>query len=553
MPTFITVCAALLVAIWVSLPAQSPPPAVTFDRIVHADREPHNWLTYSGTLQGERHTGLRQITPGNVENLEIAWVAQATTADKIEATPLAVDGTLYMVFPTNDVTALSGATGRVLWNYRHTPAPRARASGGGGRPNRGLAIVGDTLFLGTLDAHLLAIHRTTGKVVWDVVVADIEDPQCRLPPTVNRGCYAITQAPLVVKDKVMVGVGGGDAEATGVGLRGFVAAYDATTGRPAWRSYTVPAAGEPGSETWSGESWKNGGAAVWNTGAYDPELNLTYWGTGNPAPPGVFGASPEVRQGDNLFSNSLVALDADSGARRWHFQFTPHDNQDWDSAHVPVLADITWQGRTRKAIISANKNGLLYVLDRATGEFLLGKPFVEVNWLSGLDQRGRPLRTLTKVLGSEEPLVKPGSATNWYPPSYSRATGLFYVAAWERSREMGTFSRGPSYAAIRAFDPSTAERKWEFRIDNGYFESGVLTTASDLVFTGVTGDFASPVETSRQVDGNFYAIHARTGRELWRRSLGGSVTGGPMSYSVNGRQFIAVAAGHALFGFALRP
>src|SRR5581483_9027340 len=347
-------------------------PVVTFDRILHAEREPQNWLTYSGTLSGARHSLLTQITPANVKNLELVWIWQAQTQLRFEATALVEDGVLYTVQPPNDVVALNAATGRVLWTYSHKPLPRARASGGGGRPNRGLAILGGALFLGTLDAHLLAIDAFSGKLIWDTTVANAADPVC------ERACYVITHAPLVVKDKVIVGVGGGEGP-----IRGFVAAFDAKTGKEAWRFYTVPAAGEPGVETWSGESWKTGGVGVWNTGTYDADLNLTYWGTGNPYPTeiGHEKGGGEARLGDNLFSDSVVALDADTGKLRWHYQFTPHDNMDWDATEIPVLAEIDWQGQRRKVMLMANRNGLMYVLDAVTGQFLLGKPFVEVNWM----------------------------------------------------------------------------------------------------------------------------------------------------------------------------
>ena len=521
------------------------PPAVTFDRILNSDREPQNWLTYSGTVFGQRYSSLAQITPGNVKNLELSWLWQAQSQDPFEATPLVVDGVMYTVEPPNHVVALDAATGKVRWRYLHTPKDFRVCCG---RVNRGLAIHGNTLFIGTLDAHLLAISTESGKLVWDTVVANSADPSCR-----GNNCYAITHAPLVVKDKVLVGTAGAEGF-----VRGFVAAFDVTTGKEVWRFFTVPAPGEPGGNTWSGDSWKTGGATVWNTGSYDPALNLTYWGTGNAAPD----YDPASRLGDNLYSDSVIALNPDTGKLQWHYQFTPHDDLDWDAAIVPVLADIQWQGRPRKVLLAATKNGLMYVLDRTTGEFLSGKPFVTVNWMTGFDNRGRPIRVERPArqrgpITEERIFIAPYAATNWDPPSYSPVTGLFYVPAWERGTDL--LSTGffrpipptPGYSAVRAFDPKTGAQKWEFRKNDTVF-SGILTTAPGLLFTGVSGDYFSGGEASRLADGYFYALDARTGQLLWQMSLAGNVHSGPMSYSANGKQYITVAAGNTLFTFALR-
>jgi len=408
------------------------------------------------------------------------------------------------------------------------------ADGGGGRPgrpNRGLAVRGSTLFLGTLDAHLLAIDAYDGSEVWKSKVADYADPSCQGV----GACYVITHAPLIVKDEVIVGVGGGEGP-----IRGFIAAFDVKDGKERWRFHTIPGPGEPGNDTWSADSWKTGGGGVWQIGGYDAEENLTYWGVGNPYP----NERPDSRRGDNLYTDSVVALDADTGRLKWHYQFTPHDDMDWDSAQVPVLATLEWRGRPRKVLVWANRNGLLYVLDRITGEFLLGKPFVEVNWMTGFDERGRPLRVVPRAGDEANPIYR-GSATNWYPPSYSPRTGLFYIPALERgsipARQAVTES---AYGAIRAVDPQTGVKKWEFRVDGMFFLPGVLTTATDLLFTG-SG-------RARLVGGYFYALDARDGQLLWKMSLAGSVTGSPITYSVGGKQFVAVAAGNTLFAFALR-
>ena len=497
---------------------------VTFERIAQAEREPQNWLTYSGNLLGHRHSGLTQITPANVKDLELKWLYPQRSAGRFQATPLVVDGVLYTVQAPNDVVALDARTGQFLWIYSYTPPPEAGASAGGGRMNRGLAILGDTLFMGTLDAHLLAINAKSGTLLWNAPVANHVDPACSGPDGVSW-CYNITLAPLVVKDKVIVGVGGGDGDTPGVGIRGFIAAFDAKAGKEVWRFYTVPGQGKPGNETWPGDSWKTGGAGVWLTGAYDPELNLTYWGTGNPIP-----FNGATRRGDNLYSNSVVALDADTGKLRWHYQFMPHDEIDWDAAQIPVLTDIAWQGRTRRVMLWANRNGVFYVFDRSTGEFLMGKPFVAVNWLDGFDDKGRPLFDPARMKAPD----RSPAGTNWQSPSYSPRTGWFYVSAFER-RASNTGLEN----SVRAVDPRTGERRWEFKGRGATFFS-LLTTASDLLFSGDAG-------------GDFYALDARTGKDLWRFHLPGSVNGGgPIAYTAGGTQYIAVVAGSNLFVFAVR-
>jgi alcohol dehydrogenase (cytochrome c) len=536
----------LVVLATASLHAQQ----VSFDRLLHADREPQNWLSYSGTVFNQRHTQLSQITPANVKNLDLQWIWQARSLEKFEATPLAVDGVLYTVQGppvqgTYQVVALDAVTGRPFWTFEYKPAPEAGPCCG--RVSRGLAILGDTLFLGTIDAHLLAIDAKTGQVQWNIEAARAADK------------YSITHAPLVLKDKIIVGVAGGDR-----GVRAFIAAYDAKTGKEAWRFYTIPGPGESGNETWSGDSWKTGGAAVWNSGAYDADANLVYFGTGNPWPD----RDGSVRLGDNLYSDSVVALDPDTGKLKWHYQFTPHDQMDYDSTQVPILADMQWQGRPRKVMLWANRNGVAYVLDRVTGEFLLGKPFVRVNWMEGFDKNGRPQRVPGKLPTPEGELIMPTvlGATNWAPPAYSPKTGLFYVSVWEntgtiavsgggRGRQRGVPGTGGTpmgqamltpnlkkedegFGAVRAFDPHTLEKKWEFKM-NDITWAGVLTTASDLLFSGGK-------------EGYFFALDARTGELLWKIALGGQVNSGPMSYSVNGKQYVTVAAGNSLFAFALR-
>jgi alcohol dehydrogenase (cytochrome c) len=524
---------------------------VTFDRVLHSDKEPQNWISYSGTLFNQRYSPLTQITPANVKNLDLQWVWQSKSLEKFEATALVVDGVLYTlqgppVQGVYEVVALDAVTGRPFWTLEYRPLIEARTCCG--RVSRGLAILGDTLYMGTIDAHLVAIDARTGKIVWDVVAAKIGEKVTEK--------YAITHAPVVVKDKIIVGMAGGD-----LGVRGYIAAFDAKTGREVWRFYTIPGKGEPGNETWSGNSWQTGGAGVWNSGAYDAETNLVYFGTGNPAPDW----DGRERLGDNLYSDSVVALDADTGKLKWHYQFTPHDEVDYDSTQVPVLVDMQWQGRLRKVMLWANRNGLAYVLDRTTGEFLLGRPYVKVNWMDGFDPKGRPIRIPGQIPTPQGTLIMPTvlGATNWAPPSYSPRTGLFYVSLWENTgtvaveggrpraagipngTPMGQATLTPNlkkeeegYGAVRAFDPKTLEKKWEFKM-NDITWGGVLTTASDVLFSGGK-------------EGYFFALDARTGDLLWKVALGGQVNSGPMTYSVNGKQYVTVAAGSSLFAFAVR-
>ncbi|MEJ1961127.1 MAG: PQQ-dependent dehydrogenase, methanol/ethanol family [Gammaproteobacteria bacterium] len=514
---------------------------VTPEQLLSPDTQPANWLSYSRDYGNQRHSPLNQINASNVGNLKQQWVWQSRSLEKFEATPLVVNGVLYTVQAPNDVVALDAVTGRIFWTYSHQPSPARTCCG---RVNRGLAILGDTLFMGTVDAHLLAIDAKNGTLLWDAPVADA------------AAQYSITMPPLVVRDKVYIGTAGGD-----LGIRGFIAAYDAKTGREVWKFHSIPGPGEAGHETWSGDSWQKGGASIWNHGAYDPASNLIYFGTGNPAPDW----DGRTRLGDNLYSDSVVALDADTGRLKWHYQFTPHDELDYDSTQVPVLADIVWQGRPRKTMLWANRNGIMYVLDRVTGEFLLGKPYVEVNWMDGFDARGRPHRVPGIVPSPQGTLVRPHvhGAINWAPPAYSPRTGLFYVAHWEhsgivaiegqfpqsvgintRQTTMGDVTLEPflnnddeARGVIRAYDPATLKPRWEYALGNITW-GGMLSTAGDVVFGGGK-------------DGYFVALDAKTGKLLWKAALGGQVNAGAMTYAVHGRQYIAIAAGTALFVFSL--
>ena len=369
---------------------------VTMDRLLHPEREPQNWLTYSGNYNAQRYSTLDQITAANAKNLELQWVFQARSLEKFEATPLVVDGIMYLTEPPNNVVALDAKTGAIFWVYEYRPSADARVCCGA--VNRGLAILGDTLYMGTIDARLVAIDARSGRPQWSVQVGD---------PKLG---YSLTHAPLVVKDKVIVGVAGAE-----YGIRGFIAAYNASTGKEAWRFNTIPGPGEKGHETWAGDSWQHGGGSGWITGSYDPSLNLVYWGVGNP------GAdwNADNRAGDNLYSDCAIALDADTGALKWYFQFTPHDQYDYDAVQIPVLVDANWKGSSRKMMMWANRNGFFYVLDRTNGKFLYGMPFTKVTWAKGLDENGRPIPAPNMSPTPEGTLIYPGvqGGTNWYSPS----------------------------------------------------------------------------------------------------------------------------------------
>ncbi|MEX0965501.1 MAG: PQQ-dependent dehydrogenase, methanol/ethanol family [Pseudohongiellaceae bacterium] len=514
-------------------PAFSP---VTWERLVNAANEPENWMMYSGTLDSQRYSRLDQIDTSNVTELEMKWSYQIPVIDRAETVPTVVDGIMFITEAPSNLTAVDAQTGRVYWRYDHELPDDLRICCG--RNNRGVAILGETLFMSTLDAHLVAIDARTGNVLWDVEVANYE------------AGYSKTAAPLIVKDKVVTGIAGGE-----FGIRGFIDAYDPVTGELEWRTYVIPGPGEPGNDSWSGDSWKTGGAATWLTGSYDPELNLIYWGTGNPGPDW----NGDLRLGDNLYSDSALALNGDTGEIAWHFQFTPHDVHDYDSIQVPILADIEYQGSTRKVMMWANRNAFFYTIDRATGEFLEGKPYASQTWAQGLDANGRPIRAPGMAPTYEGVLVSPPivGATNWYSPGYSPQTGLFYVTSFDGEQEF--FKRDEDYeegerftggggrytqpmdafhSSIRAINPATAEIEWEFPI-MPRSSAGITTTAGGIVFTG-------------SADGYFFALDAASGEELWHISLGARVHAAPMTYAIDGKQFVTIASGNVVYTFGLR-
>jgi alcohol dehydrogenase (cytochrome c) len=524
----------LLFALWCAL-SLAPSAQVPYQRIAAAESEPGAWLTYSGNYSGHRFSPLRQLTPENVAKLRTAWVYQFKSIGRQETSPVVADGVMYLSEPPTRVTALDLRTGRPLWSWQRQQARLSRTLGFG-PTNRGVAVLDEMVYVGTLDCWLVALDAKTGAVRWETKVEE------------NATGHSITAAPLAIDGKVIIGVAGGEA-----GIRGFLDAYDARTGKLAWRCWTIPGPGEPGNETWGGESWKTGAGPTWVTGSYDPQLKLLYWGTGNPGPDW----NGDARPGDNLYTCSLLAIDAATGKLKWHFQFTPHDVHDWDANQVPVLLDADFQGRRRKLVVTANRNAFYYVLDRETGEFLHSAPYSKQTWARGLDSKGRPI-----VLPNTEPtvegtLVWPSlqGATNWFSPAYSPVTQLFYVSV----REMGSYyfkgeaeykagqyftgggeralSGDKAAGSVRALDALSGKLKWEFRLQSPPW-SGLLATAGGLVFGSAP-------------EGNFFALDAVTGKPLWDFQTGGNITANPISFLIDNRQHVAIAAGQALFVFGL--
>ncbi len=525
-------------------PASAALPAggVTAERLASAAAEPQNWLMYWGDYRATHFSGLKQIDRTNAARLQLAWAFQMPGPSVLEATPVVVDGIMYTTQP-GVVVALDARSGRQIWRWSR---PQKLRNPFEINPfNRGVAVAGQRIFVGTLDAALVALDARTGLPLWETQVGD------------TMLGYSITSAPLVIRDKVIVGVAGGE-----FGARGFLDAYDAATGKRLWRWYAVPSPGEFGADTWKGDSWKLGGSPMWLTGSYDPELNLVYWTVGNPGPQIDRSSRGDL---DNLFSDSVVALDADTGQRRWHYQFTPNDGHDWDSCQAVVLVDRAWRGTTRKLLLHADRNGMFYVLDRVTGEFLSATPFVHQNWNTGFDARGRPI----VVPGSNSTregsfFVYPtvGGATNFQAPSYSALTGWLYLEYSERGQGYASapavFESGrqyigrnaaaetarpkasdpPASAGIKALDPETGRTVWDFKMYQGSLTNGVVATAGDVLFASMR-------------DGNLVALDARSGAHLWHVQTGGSSAASPMSYGIDGRQFVAIAAGNSVYAFAL--
>ena len=507
---------------------------LTYERIVNSAKEPHNWLSYFGDYKGQHYSLLKQINTSTVASLQAAWVFQPQGNGLVEASPLVVDGVMYTTAASNYAYALDAATGRQLWEYKYQAKdPKHDVKG---IQNRGFAMLGGRLFMTTGDAWVVALDARTGRQLWEAKLAEVSEG------------YFSTMAPLALKDKVIVGMGGGET-----GARGFLNAYDPATGKLLWRFNTVPGPGEFGNDTWEGESWKTGGGTTWMTGTYDPELDLIYWGIGNPAPD-LNGAA---RKGDNLFTCSVVAIEPATGKRRWHFQFTPHDLYDWDANETPMLVDRMWKGKMRKLMFHANRNAFFYVLDRVTGEFLFGTPFARQTWAKGLDKNGRPIMLPDKEPTYEGAVVYPNlaGATNWQSPSYDPETGWFIFTYKEAGnvyvKEDQKYETGKAYwggrffapgdlewGGVKAIDPETGATKWDYRFYTGGLGNGLLATAGGVTF-------------ATSADGNFIALGSRTGKLLWRTQTGADIHASPISYAVNGRQYVACSMGGVVMSFAL--
>lgn len=496
-----------------------------------------DWPTYHGQLGGNRHSPLRQIHTGNVAQLAPKWTYSIPNARRLEVTPLVVDGVMY-VTTANQAYALDARSGRVIWRYQR-PLTRGLVGDAAGAINRGVAVLGDKVFMVTDHAHLIALHRLTGALLWDVEMADY------------REHYGATAAPLVVNDLVVSGISGGDE-----GVRGFLAAYKATTGERVWRFWTIPAPGEPLSETWVGNALPHGCAATWLTGTYDAQANLLYWTTGNPCPD----YNGDERKGDNLYSDSVLALEPATGKLRWYYQYTPHDLHDWDAQQTPMLIDAEFRGRQRRLLVQANRNGFFYVLDRLTGELLLAKPFVEqLTWASGIGADGRPQLLSASVptpAGAKAcPAVE--GATNWMSTAYNPETKLFYVMALEKcvlySKSPTPWEQGKSFYGggtrevpgepgkkyLRALDVQTGKIVWQYaQTGPGNSWGGVLSTAGGLVFFG-------------DDSGAFAAVEAKSGQLLWYFHTNELWKASPMTYTAAGKQYIAVAAGSNILAFGL--
>lgn len=512
----------------------TPAANLTFERILHAASEPQNWLTYWGDYQGTHYSRLSQIAAANAGRLQVAWARQLPGSSILEATPLVVDGVMYTSGPPGVVVALDAASGRQIWRYQRTQKVRS--------PNeinpysRGVAILGNRLFVGTLDAALLALDARSGALLWEVQMAD---------PLQG---FSITSPPLPVKNMIVAGIAGGE-----FGIRGFIDAYDPETGKRLWRFSTIPGPGEFGHETWAGESWKLGCGATWLPGSYDADLDTLYWAAGNPCP--LYNGA--ARAGDDLFTSSVIALDPATGQRRWHYQFSPHDTHDWDSNQDMVLVDRAFHGAARKLLMHADRNGHFYVLDRTNGRFLSATPFTTQTWNRGFDANGRPVMAPESQPTSGGTAIAPsiGGATNFQAPSYSPATGLLYLAYQDANQRYFTdpqpFEPGRQYpggrgaatgqtstAGIKAIDPENGRTIWSFPLTQGSLTAGVLATEGGVVFA-----------SSRE--GYLYALDARTGSMLWKFQTGAAIAASPISYAVAGKQFVAVSAGNVVFSFAL--
>jgi alcohol dehydrogenase (cytochrome c) len=511
------------------------PDAVKWTDILHPNEG--EWPTYHGNIGGNRHSTLAQIAPSNVAQLAPKWIFPIAGARSLEVTPVVIGGVMYVTV-VNTAYALDARTGRQIWEYTR-PRSKNLVGDAAGGINRGVAVLGDRVFLVTDNAHLLALHRLTGALLWDIEMAD------------SRRHYGSTSAPLVVKDLVIAGVSGGDE-----GIRGFLGAYRATTGERVWQFWTVPAAGDPEAKTWTGRALEHGCAATWLTGTYDPATDLVFWPTGNPCPD----FNGDERKGDNLYADSVLALKPDTGELKWHYQFTPHDLHDWDATETLMVVDADYQGRSRQLLLQGNRNGFFYVLDRTNGNPLSATPFVtRLTWAKGIGKDGRPILAEGWEPTVEGTQVCPSmdGATNWMSTAFDPAAGLFYLLALEKcnvyTKSSEWWKPGESFYGgsarqaredpprkyLRAIDVNTGKIAWEYaQTGPGQSWGGLLSTASGLIFFG-------------DDNGAFTAVDARKGKPLWHFQLGAHWKASPMTYMSDGKQLIGAAAGGSIVVFGL--
>lgn len=508
----------------------------SYARLLNAAAEPWSWLSYWGGYDSHHFSELTQITPRNVGALQAQWSAPLPGPSVLQATPLVADGILYTSGTPGEVYAFDAKTGMRLWKFSRTQDVTSPYQIN--PANRGVAIAAGRVFVGTLDDLLIAIDARSGRELWERRLADTLEG------------FTITSAPLVIPNKVIIGVGGGE-----FGLRGFLDAYDAASGRQLWRFYTIPGPGEPGHETWSGDSWQRGGGGAWLTGSFDARQNLLYWAIGNPAP----SFNTEARKGDNLYTDSVVALDATSGQLRWHYQFTPHDSHDWDAVEDMILADTRVQGKPRAILLHADRNGFLYTLDRRNGQLIRAVPFVRQTWNDGFDPQGRPLERPGSASSPHPQQAYPGVAgTSFQAPSYDAQTGVLYVA-FDDSRlavqsDNASWARGQTYVSghrvsersalddehtgIKAIDVSTGRELWRYELTRHSGAAGVLGTRGGVLFAA-------------SAEGNLLALDQRSGAPLWHFKNAGPISASPISYGVDGQQYVAVVAGNTLYSFRL--
>jgi alcohol dehydrogenase (cytochrome c) len=535
-------------------PIDAPASGVTFARLKQADKEPQNWLTYWGSYRSEHFSELAQINRSNVATLQARWAAPLPGDVPLESTPIVVDGVMYLAGAPGDVYAFDARSGLLIWRFHRQ---QQVVNPFQINPfNRGVAVLDQRVFVVTLDNQLIVLDARSGRVLWEKQIANTMEG------------YTMTGAPLTLGNEVIVGISGGE-----MGIRGFLDAYDVRDGHQLWRFYTIPGPGEPGHETWSGDSWKTGSGGTWLTGSYDAQLNLLYWAVGNPGPD----YDPEKRAGDNLYTSSVLALNPDTGKLVWYYQFSPHDTHDWDSNEDMILAEIPVvprrtagasrdslrfapvAGQTRKVLMHADRNGFFYTLDRATGKFISAVPFVRQSWNKGFDANGRPIVDPASIATLAGHSIAPGvGGTNFQAPSYDpkrRVLFLNYLDAESTATyqsaeyKSGQVFTGANFSkfhppaeqpehGVMALDVLTGRRLWTFPVTRLTLPAGVLATRGEVVFAATA-------------EGNLLGLDAHTGQPLWHFQSNRPILASPMSYSVDGAQFVAISAGNTLYTFAL--